>query len=58
MYGEKEARRDAFELKEEGYSNVAIVSFLHDLARSRDITWEECARIRAEVTTGGIETYR
>ena len=49
MYTIQDAKRECKELLEEGYGFSAIRIFLHDLARGKDITWEECSEIMCEI---------
>lgn len=51
-YSVEDARREVKELLEEGYGFGYIRIFLHDLARSRDISWEDCTAIQGELITG------
>lgn len=48
-YTENDAKREVEELIQEGYGFSAIRVFLHDLARSKDITWEEATQIQASL---------
>lgn len=52
MYTVDDARRECKELFEEGYGFDAVRIFLNDLARGKDITWEENQEIMAEIITG------
>ena len=47
-----DARREVKELLDEGYGYGAIRIFLHDLARAKDITWEECLIVKKEMLNG------
>lgn len=49
MYTIKDARREVNQMLEEGYGFSAIRIFLNDLARSKDITWEEVTQIQIEL---------
>ena len=58
-YTVNDARREVRECIEEGYGFSYIWIFLNDLARGKDISWEECWEIKkelAEGTFGEIET--
>lgn len=55
MYTVNDARRECKELLEEGYGFGAVRIFLHDLARGKDITWEECSQIMKELLNSGID---
>lgn len=50
-----DARREVKELKEEGYGFGAIRIFLHDLARGKDITWEENKQLMIELLSSGMD---
>lgn len=52
MYTVEDARRECRELFEEGYGFDAVRIFLNDLARGKDITWEENSKIMTEILTG------
>lgn len=52
MYTINDARRECKELFEEGYGFGAVRIFLNDLARGKDITWEENSQIMKEILTG------
>ena len=45
MYTIDDAKREVRELIDEGYNFSAIRVFLNDLARSKDISWEENKQI-------------
>lgn len=49
MYTVNDARREVKELLEEGYGFTACRIFLNDLARSKDITWEDVTAILLEI---------
>ena len=55
MYTAEDARRECKELIEEGYGFGAIRIFLNDLARSKDITWEDNITIMRELLDSGID---
>ena len=54
MYTANDARRECRELFEEGYGFSAVRIFLHDLARGKDISWEECGQIMHDIITGNF----
>lgn len=59
-YTADDARREVRELREQGYSFSAIRIFLNDLARSKDITWEDVTQIQMELIDEidcGIATF-
>lgn len=49
MYTVEDARREVRECIEEGYGFDYIRIFLNDLARSKDITWDENLEILGEL---------
>lgn len=51
-YTVEDARREVKEIIEEGYDFDYIRIFLNDLARGKDITWEENRRIMRELVCG------
>lgn len=55
MYTANDARREVKELLEEGYGYNACRIFLNDLARSKDITWDDVTRILLEMINGDFE---
>lgn len=55
MYTVQDAKRECKELLQEGYGFSAIRIFLNDLARSKDITWEENKQIMLELMKNGID---
>lgn len=60
MYTVKDAMREIEEMKEEGYGFGAIRIFLHDLARSKDITWNDVTEIEVKLMNEmecGISTF-
>jgi hypothetical protein len=54
-YTAADARREARELLEEGYNFSEIRIFLNDLARSKDITWEDVTKIQKEMIETGVQ---
>lgn len=52
MYTVEDARREVKECLEEGYGFNYIRIFLNDLARSKDITWEENKAIMSDLISG------
>lgn len=56
MYTADNARQDVIELLEEGYGGH-VLSFLNDLSRSGDISWEDNKTIRHEIIEGKFEKY-
>ena len=54
MYTIDDARRECKELFEEGYGFSSVRIFLHDLARGKDITWQECSQIIEEIINGKL----
>lgn len=55
MYDVNDARREVKELIEEGYGFSAIRIFLNDLARSKDITWDENRQLMIELIDANID---
>ena len=55
-YTIEDARREVKECIEEGYGFDYIRIFLNDLARGKDITWEENKQLMIELLTAGIDT--
>ena len=55
IYTAKDALRECKELLEEGYGFSGVRIFLNDLARSKDITWEENLQIMNELMQSGID---
>ncbi len=51
-YTADDARREVEQALSEGYGFNFIRIFLNDLARSKDITWEENGQIMAELISG------
>lgn len=49
MYTFENARNEAIELFNEGYSLFEIRVFLNDLSRSKDISWEDNQKIFIEI---------
>ena len=49
MYTVKDARREVSEMIKEGEGFDCIRIFLNDLARGKDITWEEAFQIKVEL---------
>lgn len=54
MYTVNDARRECKELFEEGYGFSAVRIFLNDLARGKDITWEEHKQIMHDIILGKL----
>lgn len=52
MYTALDARREVRECLEEGYGFDYIRIFLNDLARGKDITWQENLEIMKELMDG------
>lgn len=52
MYTAQDARREVRECLEEGYGFDYIRIFLNDLARGKDITWQENLEILQELADG------
>lgn len=52
MYTAKDARRECKELFDEGYGFDSVRIFLHDLARSNDISWDDSGQILREILNG------
>ena len=52
MYDANDARREVRECFEEGYGFDYVRIFLNDLARSKDITWDENKQIMREIIEG------
>ena len=55
MYTIDDARREVRECIEEGYGFDYIRIFLNDLARGKDITWEERMQIMRELFEGKFD---
>lgn len=55
MYTAQDAKRECKELLNEGYGFSGVRIFLNDLARSKDITWEENLQIMVELLSEGID---
>ena len=55
MYDVKDAKRECKELLAEGYGFSAVRIFLHDLARSKDITWQDVTKIMVELLDDGAD---
>lgn len=49
------ARQGCKELLEEGYGFSGVRIYLNDLARSKDITWEENKQIMFELLDSGVD---
>lgn len=56
MYTIDNARQDVKELLEEGYGGH-VLSFLNDLSRSGDISWEDNKTIRHEIIEGKFNKH-
>lgn len=54
MYTAEDARREVRECVAEGYGFDYIRIFLNDLARGRDISWEEARAIMADLISGKL----
>ena len=52
MYTAQDARREVLECLEEGYGFDYIRIFLNDLARGKDITWQENLEIMKDLADG------
>lgn len=52
MYTAQDARREVRECLEEGYGFDYIRIFLNDLARGKDITWQENLEIMKDLADG------
>ena len=52
MYTLNDARRECKELFDEGYGFGAVRIFIHDLARGKDITWDEAKQLFIEIMDG------
>lgn len=52
MYTVNDARRECKELFDEGYGFGTVRIFLNDLARAKDITWDENKQIMREIIEG------
>ena len=52
MYTINDARRECLELFNEGYGYSAVRIFLNDLARGKDISWEDNKLINREILEG------
>jgi hypothetical protein len=52
MYTVQDARREVQELVDEGYGFDYIRIFLNDLARSKDITWDDHKAIMIDLFNG------
>ena len=57
MYSKEDARRECRELFEEGYGFDSVRIFLNDLARGRDITWDDVREIMADIISGKLGTF-
>lgn len=55
-YTAEDARREVREIIREGYNFSYIRIFLHDLARGKDISWEECGEIMREIAEGKFDS--
>ena len=55
MYTAQDARREVAECISEGYGFDYIRIFLNDLARGKDITWEENMQIKREIFEGKFD---
>ena len=54
MYTAEDARREVRECVAEGYSFDYIRIFLNDLARGRDISWEDAREIMNDLISGKL----
>lgn len=52
MYTKEDARREVRECLEEGYGFDYIRIFLNDLARAKDITWQDNKEIMIDLVNG------
>lgn len=57
MYTINDAKRECKELFDEGYDFNSVRIFLYDLARGKDITWDEVKEIMVEIIDGKIGQF-
>ena len=57
MYTAEDARRECKELFDEGYGFNAVRIFLNDLARGKDITWDERNKIMGDILAGKLGAF-
>ena len=55
MFTVDTARQGCKELFEEGYGFTAVRIYLYDLARSKDITWDDVRQIMHEIMDSGVD---